>query len=204
MLSVIIPTLNNERVLVRSLAALVPAATEGFVRQVVVVDRGSRDDTEKVADVAGADYVRADGSLGACLAAGANEATRGDWLLFLNPGSVPQPGWGEELRIFTERARRNGRNDMAAVLSLTLDDYGWRARFKEWRAAVNSRLLAAPFCEQPLVISREFYHTLGGHSDSATAPQREFAKRIGRRRLVLLRAAVATPSRPDEAEAQAA
>lgn len=204
MLSIIIPTLNNERALVRSLAALVPAAAEGLVRQVVVVDRGSGDDSEQVADVAGADYVSVSGSLGACLAAGANAAERGDWLLFLNPGSVPQPGWGEELRIFTERARRSGRNDLAAVMSLALDDYGWRARFKEWRAAVNSRLLAAPFCEQPLVISKEFYRALGGHSESAAAPQREFAKRIGRRRLVLLRAAAAAPSTPDETEAQAA
>ncbi|MXN66075.1 glycosyltransferase [Stappia sp. GBMRC 2046] len=204
MLSVIIPTLNNERALVHSLAALVPAAAEGLVREVVVVDRGSDDDTERVADVAGAEFLINRGSLGACLAAGADAARRGDWLLFLSPGSVPQPGWGEEMRIFAERAGRNGRKDIAAVLSLSLDDFGWRARFREWRAAVNSRLLAAPFCEQPLVIPKEFYRSLGGHRDDAATPHREFARRIGRRRLVLLRAAVATSAVPEGIAAKAA
>ena len=46
MISVIIPTLNSEIVLAHTLAALVPAAAEGVVREVIVVDGGSSDNDD--------------------------------------------------------------------------------------------------------------------------------------------------------------
>ena len=48
MLSVVIPTLNAEETLTRTLAPLVPAAVRGLVQEVIVVDGGSRDDTVKL------------------------------------------------------------------------------------------------------------------------------------------------------------
>ena len=56
MLSVIIATRDSERALVPTLAALVSGATAGLVSEVLVVDGGSRDDTAKVADVAGCNF----------------------------------------------------------------------------------------------------------------------------------------------------
>ena len=53
MFSIIIPTHDSERALVPTLAALVPGATAGIVREVIVADGGSRDETEQVADIAG-------------------------------------------------------------------------------------------------------------------------------------------------------
>ena len=53
MISVIFATKDDEAGLAWSLAALVPAATEGIVRDVTVVDDGSRDGTLVVADAAG-------------------------------------------------------------------------------------------------------------------------------------------------------
>ena len=43
MLSVIIATLNSERPLVATLAALVPGATAGLVSEVLIADGGSGD-----------------------------------------------------------------------------------------------------------------------------------------------------------------
>jgi glycosyltransferase involved in cell wall biosynthesis len=54
MVSVVIPALNAEATLPQTLTALVPAALEGFVREVVVVDGGSEDKTCEIADHAGA------------------------------------------------------------------------------------------------------------------------------------------------------
>ena len=59
MISVVIPTLNAEESLPAVLAALVPATLEGVVREVIVVDGGSRDRTVEFADHAGAELVHA-------------------------------------------------------------------------------------------------------------------------------------------------
>src|ERR1700745_3973721 len=53
MLSVIIATDESERALVATLAALVPGATAGAVREVIVADKGSRDPTAEAAEHAG-------------------------------------------------------------------------------------------------------------------------------------------------------
>jgi len=53
MLSVIIATEDSERLLVPTLAALIPGALAGIVREVIVADAGSRDGTAAVADIAG-------------------------------------------------------------------------------------------------------------------------------------------------------
>src|SRR5579872_591034 len=86
MLSIIIATLDSEKVLVPTLAALVPGAMAGLVAEVAVVDGGSRDDTAGVADVAGCTFLVVEGGLGKRLKAGAAAAVpRASWLLFLRP-----------------------------------------------------------------------------------------------------------------------
>ena len=92
MLSVIIATHESERPLVRTLAALVPGAAAGLIREVIISDAGSRDDTAAVADVAGCDVIVASGAVGARLKQAAQRA-KAPWLLFLRPGTIPDaPG----------------------------------------------------------------------------------------------------------------
>src|ERR1043165_2462471 len=92
MLSIIIPTHDSERALVPTLAALVPGATAGIVREVIVADGGSRDETAKVADIAGCRFLASAGPLGARLSRAAG-AARGGWLMFLRAGAVPAAAW---------------------------------------------------------------------------------------------------------------
>ena len=54
MISVIIPTLNSVRDLEPLLAALVPASVDGLVREVLVADAGSTDQTAALCEDAGA------------------------------------------------------------------------------------------------------------------------------------------------------
>jgi glycosyltransferase involved in cell wall biosynthesis len=86
MISVILATLNDERRLSGTLGALVPAAVDGLVRQVIIADGGSTDATLEIADDAGA--VLVDGGLAAACAT-AREA----WLLVLDAGTRLEPGW---------------------------------------------------------------------------------------------------------------
>ena len=92
MLSVIIATENSERLLVPTLAALIPGALAGIVREVIVADAGSRDETAAVADSAGCRVVVSPASLGVRLKSSAAGA-RGPWLMFLKPGAVPDATW---------------------------------------------------------------------------------------------------------------
>ena len=108
MLSVIIPTRDSERALVHTLVALVPGATAGVVREVIVADGGSRDETEQVADIAGCVFLSSGQSLGARLKAAAERA-RGEWLMFLSPGVVPGPTWIEDTAAFVQERRTSGR-----------------------------------------------------------------------------------------------
>src|SRR6186713_2052793 len=70
MLSVIIPTEGVEQPAVATLAALVPGAAAGIIREVILVDRGGSGVIERVADVAGCRYLAAEGTRAAALAAG--------------------------------------------------------------------------------------------------------------------------------------
>ena len=57
MLSVLIETRNDEEGLARTLASLVGGAVEGVVREVIVCDLGSTDQTHDVAEHAGCAYL---------------------------------------------------------------------------------------------------------------------------------------------------
>src|SRR6201987_5431549 len=96
MLSVIIATDESERALVATLAALVPGATAGAIREVIIADRGSRDQTAEVADIAGCRILVSPAPLAARLRAAAALA-RGDWLMFLQPGIAPDATWIPEV-----------------------------------------------------------------------------------------------------------
>src|SRR3984893_18634329 len=102
MLSVIIPTEGVERTAVATLAALVPGAAAGLVREVLLVDRSESGDTiERVADVAGCRFLAFEGTRAAAMAAGALQA-RGPWLMFLHAGAVLDSGWIEEANPFVQ------------------------------------------------------------------------------------------------------
>ena len=93
-LSLVIPTLNASATLPATLSAV-----GGLVRETIMVDGGSRDETVSIARSAGAHVVTANRGRGIQLAAGAR-AANGDWLMFLHADSVPGPGWVERLGEF--------------------------------------------------------------------------------------------------------
>jgi glycosyltransferase involved in cell wall biosynthesis len=92
MISVVVPTLNDQRTLAACLGGLMQAAMGGLVREVVVVDGGSADATLEIADDAGATILSVDGPAGARLQAGCAAATS-PWLLCLRAQLQFLPGW---------------------------------------------------------------------------------------------------------------
>ena len=187
MITVVIPTLNSEQVLVSALASLVPGSAQGLLREVILADGGSTDETEKIADIAGCDFRRGPQDLGTRLRAAAQSA-RGNWLMFLDPAAVLEEGWTRELRAFIEKAERLGTAEKrAATFKLAFEEFGWKPRIRQAASATRVAFGFRPRAEQGLLISKNFYRTMGAHKDGARAQERLLA-RIGRRRIVTLRA----------------
>jgi glycosyltransferase involved in cell wall biosynthesis len=190
MLTVIIPTRNHERPLVRTLASLVSAAMAGHVRDVIVADGGSTDETLAAADVAGCRVLASAEPLAARLRTAA-AAARADWLVFLRPGMMLAPTWAQEAIGFVE----SGRAGKAAVFHKPPPDGGDRAALVELFVQAKATFARAPHPDLGLVISRRFYEELGGHRDGPD-PEGDLLKRIGRGRIVRLHS-IATPSDPE-------
>ena len=186
MISVVIPTHESERELVHTLAALVPGALHGLVREVIVTDAGSQDDTAKVADVAGCRFlVQPRGLRGARLAAAAATA-RADWLWFLTPGSVPEPGWLEATERFIRTHDGDTASAQAAVLGRRSAGTGLREAFRLLTAALGAR----PDPQQGLLIHKSLYRSLGGHDPTSAEPETALLRTLGRKRIEVLGAAM--------------
>ncbi len=183
-LSIVIPTLNAAGTLPHTLEALVPAVVAGLVRDVVVVDGGSEDDTVAIADHMGAQVIRTERGRGRQLRHGA-AAALGEWMLFLHADTVLEAGWARTTRDFMDRAARTG-SDQAAAFTFALDDFSPSARRLERMVALRCRLLALPYGDQGLLISRPFYEGLGGFQDMPLMEDVDLVRRIGRRRLSML------------------
>lgn len=181
-LSIIIPALDAAASLPATLEALRDGCERCLVREVLVVDGGSRDGTGRIAETAGARVVAASRGRGNQLIVGAAAAT-GEWLLFLHADTRLGRGWADAIGAFimaSENARR------AAYLRYRLDDPAAAARRLEAFVSWRCRVLALPYGDQGLLIARRFYDELGGFRPLPLMEDVEFARRIGRRALIPL------------------
>jgi hypothetical protein len=188
MLSVVIATNESEQALMHTLAPLVAGALAGVVREVIVADAGSKDATADVADVAGCHFVVTPGSLGTRLAKGAAIA-RAPWLMFLQPGCIPDTTWVDEVEAFV-RANAPGSDSPAAVFRRRP---GGRSTLAEALALLASAFGAAPKPSQGLVIAKSLYQSIGGHNADAADTESDLLRRLGRRRTMVLTCGMAPP-----------
>jgi len=185
MISVIIPTLDAEANLAGTLTALVPAAVDGLIREVIVVDGGSGDRTVDIVDNAGAHLVKASGGRGSQLAAGALRARFG-WFLFLHADTVLAPGWEREAAGFMEHVDLGKRPLAAAAFRFGLDDVGFRPRLLERLVAARCAVLRLPYGDQGLLIPRRLYQEIGGYRPLPLMEDVDIVRSLGRRRTTLL------------------
>lgn len=186
MLSVVIPTLNADRSLARALGAVVPGAVSGLVKDVVVVDGGSSDETVAVAEDAGCTVIHARKGRGVQLAEGARHA-RGDWYLFLHADTELEPGWEREVQEFIDAAKEAGDIAQAACFRFKLNANGFKARWIERSVAVRCAIFALPYGDQGLLVSKRLYDEIGGYAQIPLMEDVDIVGRIGRRRMTFLR-----------------
>jgi rSAM/selenodomain-associated transferase 2 len=191
MISVVIPTLNAEASLAATLAALVPAAVDGLVREVIIVDGGSTDRTMEIAEAAGTEIVRPQRGRGGQLIAGAERA-RFPWLLFLHSDTVLEAGWGAEVAAFIEGVDIGQRPAAAAAFRFALDDAGFRPRLVEAGVSLRCTLFRRPYGDQGLLIPKRLYQQVGGYRPIPLFEDVDLVRRLGRSRTVIFRSCAVT------------
>jgi hypothetical protein len=186
MLSVVIATEGVEQTAVATLAALVPGAAAGVVREVLLVDRAGTGVIERVADVAGCRFLRFEGTHAAALAAGARQA-RSPWLMFLHAGAVLDQGWIDETVQFIQRVSTSDK-PRAGIFRYARSPYAdpsLRDGFK-----FVARMIAGPSAEQGLLIAKDHYERLGGYAPDVRRSEAKLLRRLGRSSRTLLRSRI--------------
>jgi hypothetical protein len=93
-----------------------------------------------------------------------------------------------------DHAARAGGPERAATFRFKLDSFSGKARVMEALVAARLALFGLPRDAQGLLVPRTLYDAVGGHSGRSTLPDLDLARRMGRRRLVTLRAAALSSS----------
>jgi rSAM/selenodomain-associated transferase 2 len=185
MLTIIIPTLNAAARLGETLASI---QSHELLREIIVVDGGSVDETRQIAAAANAVVMDAPRGRGQQLAAGAR-AARGEWLLFLHADTRLAGDWPQAAASFIAdpvSARRAG------YFRFALDDEASAARRVEAAVSWRNRLLGLPYGDQGLLIGQAFYREIGGYRQVPLMEDVNLVRRIGRRHLVMLDAEAVT------------
>jgi rSAM/selenodomain-associated transferase 2 len=179
-LSIIIPTYNAMPRLGDCLAALIPGLSSGLVREAIVVDGSSSDQSASLAADMGCTVISVapdKRGRGHQLKAGAALAV-GDWLLFLHADTVLHDDW--ETAIGDHIATKP---ETAAYFQLAFDKVGLSQRRVAWLANLRARVLGLPYGDQGLLISRTLYEEIGGYQDLPLMEDVAIVGQLGARRL---------------------
>ena len=177
MISVVIPTLDAEEHLARTLSSLVPGVIEGLIKEVIVVDGGSSDSTLEIADSTGCEIIRTDQARGLQLWQGC-KAARGDWLMILHSDSQLGEGWVDAVRWHMKNFPLR-----AAYFELKFDDASTFSKLWADAVRLRARWLALPSGDHGLLLSKPLYDSAGGYKDQAAFEDVALAIALGRARL---------------------
>ena len=145
-------------------------------------DGGSTDGTAAVADIAGCRFVAMAAPRGERLRSAAALA-RAPWLLFLAPGVTPDAVWIDEAAHFMQHTEAPER---AAVFRPAITA-GYRSAMVEALALFAAALTVRARSTQALLIAKRHYEEVRGHRADCADPERDLLRRLGRRRIVMLR-----------------
>jgi rSAM/selenodomain-associated transferase 2 len=185
MLSVIIPALNAERTLPRTLSALLPGMIDGVVREVILVDGGSTDDTIAIAEAAGVDIVRSERGRGQQLMMGAERA-RHSWMLFLHADTALGDHWHQDVRRFIQSTHATDLKPKAAAFKFAIDDIGVQARILEHAVGLRCAMFRLPYGDQGLLISQDHYRRIGGYRPLRLMEDVDLIRRLNAGELAIL------------------
>ncbi len=189
--AIVVPTLNEEATLSRTLAAAVAVADE-----LVVSDGGSADRTVEVARSLGARVLAGPAGRGGQLNRGA-AATSAEILLFLHADTTLPAGALADVREAVAGRSRGGAGAAAGGAFLVrFDTDRPQLRLGAWLINQRTRLTRLPLGDQAQFVTRTAFEQLGGFRDWPILEDLDFAWRLRRHgRTVILRRRVTTGAR---------
>ncbi len=155
-ISVIVPVLNESPVINSLLAFLEPYVKAGLIKEVLVVDGGSTDNTAELALQGGARVLHAEKGRARQMNTGAKNA-RGNVFYFLHADTIPPP----DFHLGILQAISSGYP--AGCFRLSFDSDSLFLHFFSWFSGINH-----PICrggDQSLFISRELFEQIGGFDE---------------------------------------
>jgi rSAM/selenodomain-associated transferase 2/rSAM/selenodomain-associated transferase 1 len=169
-LSVIIPALNEARVL----PATLKSVAQDHPNEILVVDGGSVDDTSKVAGSFGAQVISSPPGRARQMNHGA-AAARGEILLFVHADTELPAGYRDPIHT----ALRSPHTVSGAFSFRIREPFSGRSMV-EWLANMRSRLWQLPFGDQGLFVRRWAFEYLGGFPDISLMEDYELVRRLKR------------------------
>lgn len=211
--AIVVPTLNEESTIARTLpaaqaalAALVSREPLAAGSELVVADGGSRDRTAAVARALGARVVAGPAGRGGQLNRGA-AATTAEILLFLHADTTLPEGGLTAIRAVIDGNRDGNRGDGGATKAagqpaiggaflVRFDQGGPLLRLGAWLINQRTRATRLPLGDQAHFVTRAAFEQLGGYRDWPILEDLDFAWRLRRHgRTVILRQRVTTGAR---------
>jgi len=185
-LSIIIPTLNEAKVIEETITRL-PKSEQV---EIVVVDGGSNDGTDEIARKLGAHVLATTPSKAEQMNAGAAEA-RGDVLLFLHADTRLPANFEEKVM-----AAVSHKEFCAGAFTLGIDCEDWGLRFIERVANWRARFFKMPYGDQALFVSRQLFLEIGGFADYPIMEDFELIRRLKKKgKIAILPESVQTSPR---------
>ena len=168
-LSLIIPTLNEEKTIAETLVSLQAARAAGV--QIIVVDGGSKDETQAVAEPLVDLLTVAPSGRASQMNHGASLAT-GDGLLFLHADTTLPIGFIQKIEEWQCSAKDWG------FFRVKLSGSAWQFRVIEWFMNRRSGFTRVATGDQALFIRRVVFQSAGGFAEIPLMEDVELSSRM--------------------------
>jgi rSAM/selenodomain-associated transferase 2/rSAM/selenodomain-associated transferase 1 len=168
LISIIIPTLNEEE----NIAACLASCGTSPNTEMIVVDGESRDRTAQIARSLGARVVVSPPGRGRQMNRGAREAT-GELFLFLHADTRLPPAFADWVRVVLSR-----RGVVAGAFLFRLDARSPSLSFIQKVTNWRSRRFQLPYGDQAIFIPRVIFEEMGGYPEMPIMEDYEFIRRL--------------------------
>ena len=190
-ITVVIPVLNEEKVIAATLAALMASAPD----EVIVVDGGSKDRTRAIIEQTGAPLLSSPRGRARQMNRGAKEAN-GDVILFLHADTLLPPSAMEDIR-----AALSDSECIGGRFDVELEGDHWALKWIGMMISLRSRVTKVATGDQAIFVRRKVFEEVGGFPDIPLMEDIAFCQMLRKNgRLACLKSRVVTSARRWETE----
>lgn len=184
-LSFIIPTFNEEHNIGDTIDRIVEITGKDWMREIIVVDNGSKDDTVKIATEKGARVLNYPDVFISSLRNRGAHASTAEILIFIDGDVSVTPQWGTELNGAVSQLLKNPMQIIGSVCGVA-EQAGWLER--NWFDPALRRKPPGYVNSAHMIVHRSLFEALGGFDENIeTGEDVDFSERAKHRgaRIVL-------------------